>query len=116
MNGESLLDLTIRGKVRTNSNRDEIHEWRENLERYFASFLSGRIDRRKISVEVKIWLTSNRLECSKRNDLDNLVKPILDSMKKIGLIEDDSNIFHLVITKFPTNGEEEVNIRVREWT
>ena len=116
MNGESLLELTIRGRVSTNSNREEINNWRHNLERHFASFLSRRVDQRKISVEVKIWLTSDRLGHSKRNDLDNLVKPILDSMKKMRLIEDDSDIFHLTITKFPTSGEEEVNIKVREWS
>lgn len=115
MNGESLLELTIRGKVSTNSNRDEIDKWRGNLERHFASFLSRRIDRRRISVEVKIWLSSYRLEHTRRNDLDNLVKPILDTMKKIRLIEDDSDIFHLEVTKYPTNSEEEVQVRVRNW-
>src|SRR5256712_14100963 len=115
MNGEPLLELTIRGIVSTNSNRDEIHEWRENLERHFASFLSSRVDKRKISVEVKIWLSTSRLGFSRRNDLDNLVKPILDTMKKIKLIEDDSDVFHLAITKFPTNAEEEVQVKVMDW-
>jgi Holliday junction resolvase RusA-like endonuclease len=115
MNGEYLLELTIRGKVSTNSNRDEIHKWRENLERHFASLLSRRVDRRKISVEVKFWLSSYRLEHTRRNDLDNLVKPILDTMKKMRLIEDDSDIFHLDITKYATEGDEEVFVRVRDW-
>jgi len=115
MNGEPLLELTIRGNVSTNSNRDEIHKWRENLERHFASFLSSRVDKRKISIEVKIWLSSSRLGFSRRNDLDNLVKPILDTMKKMRLIEDDSDVFHLSITKYPTNAEEEVHVKVMDW-
>jgi Holliday junction resolvase RusA-like endonuclease len=115
MNGEPLLELTIRGKVSTNSNRDEIHEWRENLETHFASLLSCRVDKRRISVEVKIWLSTDRLGFSRRNDLDNLVKPILDTMKKMRLIEDDSDVFHLEVTKFPTKGEEGVHVKIRDW-
>lgn len=115
MHGESLLEFTILGRVSTNSNREEIHEWRENLERHFASFLFRRVDKRKISVEVKIWLSSHRLEHTRRNDLDNLVKPVLDSMKKMRLIEDDSDIFHLEVTKYSTNSEEQVQVNVRNW-
>jgi len=60
-------------------------------------------------------LSTSRLGFSRRNDLDNLVKPILDTMKKIKLIEDDSDVFHLEVTKFPTDGEEGVHVRVRDW-
>ena len=52
------------------------------------------------------------LECQKLShihDLDNLVKPILDSMKKIGMITDDAEIFHLDVTKFPTMEKKKSN-------
>ncbi|MGH9999213.1 MAG: RusA family crossover junction endodeoxyribonuclease [Nitrosopumilaceae archaeon] len=49
------------------------------------------------------------------NDLDNLAKPVLDAMKRIRIIQDDANIFRLEVTKFPTNGEEGVYVRVRDW-
>ena len=52
---------------------------------------------------------------NKKNDLDNLSKPVLDSLKRSGLIVDDSDIFHLEASKFPTNSEEEVHISIKEW-
>jgi len=84
--------------------------WRGILPLSFQS-----VDKRKISVEVKIWLSTHRLGFSRRNDLDNLVKPILDTMKKMKLIEDDSDVFHLAITKYPTNAEEEIHVKVMDW-
>ena len=60
------------------------------------------------------WISSERLQ-TRRNDLDNLVKPVLDGMIRMGIIEDDADIFHLEATKFPTSGEEEVHISVKEW-
>lgn len=39
----------------------------------------------------------------------------LDSLTRSGIIVDDSDIFHLEAIKCPTEGEEEVQIIVREW-
>jgi len=36
-------------------------------------------------------------------------------MIRMGIIEDDADIFHLEATKHPTNSEEEVHISVQEW-
>jgi len=63
---------------------------------------------------IEFWISSERLQ-TRRNDLDNLVKPVLDGMIRMGIIEDDADIFHLEATKFPTSSEEEVHISVREW-
>ena len=79
-----------------------------------ASLPFSQLERRKISVSVEFWISSDRLQ-SHRNDLDNLVKPVLDGMKRMGIIEDDADIFHLETTKHPTNSEEEVHISVKEW-
>jgi len=114
MKGQSLFEVTIQGNVSTNSNKDLILEWRGNIERSFASLPFPKIDRKKVSVKIQFWISSDRLQ-TRRNDLDNLVKPILDGMIRMGMIEDDADIFHLEATKFPTCGEEEVNISVREW-
>ena len=114
MKGESLFEVTIQGKVSTNSNKEMICEWRDNIERSFASLPLSQIDKRKISVGVEFWISSDRLQ-SRRNDLDNLVKPVLDGMIRMGIIQDDADIFHLEATKFPTNSEEEVHIFVKEW-
>ncbi len=114
MNGQSLFDVSIQGNVSTNSNKELILEWRGKIERSFASLPLSHFDRKNVSVSIKFWISSDRLQ-TRRNDLDNLVKPVLDGMIRMGIIEDDADIFHLDATKFPTNGEEEVNISVREW-
>jgi len=114
MKGQSLIDVTIQGNVSTNSNKEMICKWRENIERSFSSLPFSQIDRRKVSVQIEFWISSDRLQ-TRRNDLDNLVKPVLDGMIRMRIIEDDADIFHLEATKFPTDSEEEVHISVKEW-
>ena len=115
MIGQSMFEVMIPGQVSTNSNREMITSWRSTLERLFASLHVSNVQRSKISVELRFWLAPERLYGLRRNDLDNLAKPVLDAMKRIGIIQDDADIFRLEITKFPTNGEEGVYVRVRDW-
>jgi len=118
MNGDSLFDVSIQGNVSTNSNKELILEWRGKIERSFASLHLSHFDRKNVSVSIKFWILSERLQ-TRRNDLDNLVKPlvkpVLDGMIRMGIIEDDADIFHLEATKYPTSSEEEVQISVKEW-
>jgi len=114
MKGQHLFEITIRGKISTNSNREIIREWRERMERSFASLFFHYNDESKISITIKFWISSHRLQM-RHNDLDNLVKPILDGMIKTEIIRDDADIYHIETTKHSTNGEEEVQIIVREW-
>jgi len=114
MKGQSLFDVSIQGNVSTNSNKELILEWRGEIERSFASLPLSHFDRKKVSVTVEFWILAERLQ-TRRNDLDNLVKPVLDGMIRMGIIEDDADIFHLEATKHPTNSEEEVHISVQEW-
>jgi Holliday junction resolvase RusA-like endonuclease len=114
MKGSILLETNIQGHICTNCNRETVTKWRGNVERTLGSLQPSFFNRQKISVELKFWISQARLR-SQRNDLDNLVKPILDSMKKIGMITDDAEIFHLDVTKFPTTSEEEIRLVVKEW-
>ena len=114
MIGITLLDTNIQGYICTNCNREIVAKWRGNVERSLGSLELTFFNKQKISVELKFWISEDRLR-SQRNDLDNLVKPILDSMKKIGMITDDAEIFHLDVTKFPTMGEVEIKLVVKEW-
>ena len=113
MKGRTLLKARIRGQVSTNSNREAIGKWREELERTLASLQLPTMERR-ICIKIEFWIYSKRLQI-RRNDLDNLVKPVLDAMKRISIFEDDADIFQLEATKFPTEGDEEVQISVKEW-
>ena len=64
---------------------------------------------------MKFWIFKNRLGGASKNDVDNLVKPVLDSMKKIALIQDDAFVYQLQVTKYPTSGEEQLVMIIREW-
>ena len=114
MKGNTILETSIQGNISTNSNREKASVWKDDVARSLGSLDISIFDRQKISVDVKFWISSNRLR-SRHNDLDNLVKPVLDSMKNIGLIQDDAEVFHLDVTKFSTNGEEEIKMIVKEW-
>ena len=114
MKGNLLVETSIQGHICTNSNKEFVAKWRGNVERSLGSLNLSFFSKQKLSVELKFWISEKRL-VTQRNDLDNLVKPVFDSMKKIGMIIDDAEIFHLDVTKFPTNGEEEIRLVVKEW-
>ena len=109
-----LFKIGISGCISTNSNKELLSTWKESLDLRLRStpllFFQGR----KISVKLIFWINDSRLG-NRRNDIDNLTKPVLDSLTRSGIIIDDSDIFHLEATKFPTSGEEEVQIMVRGW-
>ena len=115
MNGNTLVETSIQGHICTNSNKEFVAKWRGNVERSLGSLDLSFSGDQKLSVELKFWISEKRL-VTQRNDLDNLVKPVFDSMKRIGMITDDAEIFHLDVTKFPTSGEEEIQMIVKEWT
>ena len=114
MRTNAILFTKIQGEVTTNSNKHKIGKWRDSMNRSLASLRFQKIHGKKLDIHLKFWIAKERLQNGK-NDLDNLTKPVLDSMKRIGMIEDDAFIYHLEVSKFPTNGEEEVQIWIREF-
>ena len=48
------------------------------------------------------------------NDIDNLVKPVMDALKVAGLFKDDVAVYHLEATK-DAKSEEGVKIQVWRW-
>ncbi len=113
MKANTILLTNIRGEIMTNSNKEKIRKWRDSMERNLASLHFQKIHGKKLGIFLKFWISKHRLQ-NRKNDLDNLTKPVLDSIKRIGLIEDDAYIYHLEASKFPTNGEEEIQIKIRE--
>lgn len=89
-------------------------KWGDSMDRSLASLHFQKIHGRRLRISLKFWISKNRLQ-NRKNDLDNLTKPVLDSLKRIGLIEDDAFIFHLEVAKFPTNEEEEVQISIKSF-
>jgi len=114
MRTNTILLTKIQGEITTNSNKEKIGKWRDSMDRSLASLHFQKIYGKKLCVSLKFWISKQRLH-NRKNDLDNLTKPVLDSMKRIGLIEDDAFIYHLEVSKFPTSGEEEVQIIIKEW-
>jgi len=114
MKTNTLLSTHISGEIMTNSNREKIAKWRDSMDRTLASLHFQKILGKKLRVYLKFWISKERLQ-NRKNDLDNLSKPVLDSMKRMGLIIDDSYIYHLEVSKFPTSGEEEVQVEIKEW-
>ena len=115
MMGEPIFEITISGQVSTNSNRGSIENWRKGLEDNLSILPPSLVSGKKLSIEMKFWLSKKRLDCNSKNDLDNLVKPVLDSMKRIQLIEDDAFVYQLQVTKHPTSGIEQLSMTIREW-
>jgi len=114
MRTNAVLFTKIQGEITTNSNKHKIGKWRNTMDRSLSSLHFQKIHGRKLRVSLKFWISKERLQ-NKKNDLDNLTKPVLDAMKRIGLIEDDAFIYHLEASKFPTNEEEEVQIWISEF-
>ena len=114
MKTNAILFTKIQGEITTNSNKQKIEKWRDSMDRSLASLHFQKIHGKKLRVSLKFWISKERLQ-NRKNDLDNLTKPVLDAMKRIGLIEDDAFIYHLEVSKFPTNEEEEVQIWIRQF-
>lgn len=115
MIGQPLIEISISGEVCTNSSRQTIGLWKNVLEENFSTLPSSSTLGKKLAIEMKFWISQKRLDGSNRNDVDNLVKPVLDAMNRMGIINDDAWVFQLKVTKFPTNGNEHLVMEVWEW-
>ncbi len=51
---------------------------------------------------------------AKKRDIDNIVKPIFDSLSKCGLILDDKQVDKLVVERLPVEKEGKLVIYVRK--
>jgi len=111
--GEQLFEITVTGNVSTKSSSN-FKEWNSAVEESISSLPSKSLVGKKLSISVKFWVTEKRLTTG-RNDLDNLVKPVLDVLTRMGKIADDDIIFQLTLAKYPTNGPERTEMICYEW-
>ena len=107
-----LYEEEIVGEIST-KNSSKSKEWisilKERLQ--YAPSLHGRF----LSIEIDAWINTKRIQARNRNDVDNIAKLVLDEINQSGIINDDYVIRHLEVSKFETEAEESMIIRVKEW-
>lgn len=113
MIGESIFNITIAGDVSTKSSSN-FKSWNDTLEENLSSVSSSTLSGQLLAVCMKLRISSNRFH-QRRNDVDNLVKPILDALTRMGTIADDSAVCHIEVTKYQTSGPEQIIITCKEW-
>ena len=109
-----LFEISVEGQVSTKSSHSH-KDWEKRLESYLQSIPSGLIRDKNLSVTIQVWIARGRLDCIGRNDVDNIAKSTLDTITKSGLIKDDSVIYDLHVTKYPTDGPEQMILSAQEW-
>lgn len=76
-------------------------DWFENA----GKLLKKQWKKRKMMEEqCEVWV---ELHTSRRQDVDNIAKPLLDLLVKTGYLKDDSLIYKLDIEKFKVKRDEE---------
>ena len=107
-----LYEEEIVGEISTKSS-SKSKRWSSILKQrlQYAPSLNDRF----LSVEIQAWLNANRIQARNRNDVDNIAKLVLDEINQSNIINDDYMIRHLEVSKFETDAEESMIIRIREW-
>ena len=114
MRGKKLFEFTVIGNVNTKLNANSM-DYFDRMETLFSTLPRSISLCSKISIDAKFWISSKRLHETRALDLDNLIKPVLDHLTKMNVINDDANVFELKITKYPTDGEQLLHIEAWEW-
>ena len=114
MRGKKLFEFTVIGNVNTKFNSNSM-DYFDRMETLFSTLPKSINSCKKISIDAKFWISSKRLRDTRALDLDNLIKPVLDHLTKMNVINDDANVFELKVTKYPTDGEQLLPIEAWEW-
>ena len=109
---DCLYEEEIVGEIST-KNSSKSKKWSDMLKQRLQHAPS--LHDRFLSVEIQAWINTNRIQARNRNDVDNIAKLVLDEINQSNIINDDYMIRHLEVSKFETNAEESMIIRVREW-
>jgi len=109
MRGKQLVDSYVIGKVATYKRGF----WQKELIIELQSQVLSRISVR-CSIELEFYMHEYRL---KENDIDNLCKVVLDSLKYAQVLRDDTYVDNLEATKIPIHIDdpEGVHITIWEW-
>lgn len=114
MKGKKMLDVTVPGEtvgVCGVKSPNKL-KWIQLMCHKIRSLPSG-IYTESCCVKLQFYITEAR---TKRNDLDNLTKPVFSALEGT-IIDDDSQVFSVDATKFPVNSlkDESLHIELWEW-
>ena len=110
---DTLFSMNVFGTVGTNSSNNK--QWKEDLETQLSKISPSKTFGIKLAIKAKFFINPSRL-VGNRLDVDNLQKVLFDSMKKAGIIHDDSLIHFVQVSKHPISADENVELDVMEWT
>lgn len=108
----------IKGKVPSKSNMYRIGDKRlfksQALQDYEASFLWQSGSYRKKGISKPFEFYCRVFYPSKRSDLDNALKVLLDCLQKCEAITNDNNCYHILAEKFIDADNPRVEFRIVE--
>lgn len=76
------------------------------------TMIAQRVPRTRVALPLRISIVAIQPALGRTCDLDNLLKPTLDAIKKHGLIADDSYVDDLRITRGPRDGRGRLVVTV----
>ena len=115
-NQNLLIDKFVEGKPVTFGDSKTEKPWKDLIKNELSNYVREPLD--KASVTLDFFLTPTRFMRQgkqPRNDLDNLAKPVLDSLVEMGMFLDDSGILDLLLRKRKSNTEG-IRIKVKKFT
>ena len=120
MEKKEIIDIFVEGKPITYSGEQPEEDWKNTIKNAILPIWSELkmepIDKSIIKLDFALLLERfMRRGESKKNDLDNLAKTILDTLVAIGVLRDDSGVLDLTLRKRKSK-KEGVRIRVSEFS
>ena len=116
MEKKEIIDIFVEGKPVTYSGEQPEEDWKNTIKNAFSEVELEPIDKSIVKLDFALLLERfMRRGGSKKNDLDNLAKPVLDSLVDIKVLEDDTGVLNLTLRKRKSK-KEGVRITVSEFS
>ena len=120
MEKKEIIDIFVEGTPVTYSGGQPEEDWKNTIKNIihpiWAELKMEPIDKSIIKLDFALLLERfMRQGGSKKNDLDNLAKPVLDSLVDIKVLEDDTGVLNLTLRKRKSK-KEGVQITVSEFS
>ena len=120
MEKKEIIDIFVEGRPVTFAGGQPEQDWKNTIKNTILPIWSELkmepIDKSIVKLDFALLLERfMRRGGSKKNDLDNLAKPVLDVLVQVGVFTDDSGILDLTLRKRKSK-KEGVRIRVSEFS